>query len=127
MAVKAPHMANPRRPFLLLIPPPFLYAAFFGVGLVADRLVPWSPAWMQSEPARWLGSLLLVAAAILGPGSLCLFWIRKTTVVPQGQPTQLVTGGPFAISRNPMYVALTVGYCGAAILSVRAWPLVLLA
>lgn len=120
-------MTKPRRPFLLLIPPPVLYAAIFGAGLVADRLVPWSPAWMHSEPARWLGWCLIVAAAILGLASLSLFGIRNTTVIPQGQPAKLVTGGPFAVSRNPMYVALTAGYCASALLIGRAWPLILLA
>jgi protein-S-isoprenylcysteine O-methyltransferase Ste14 len=46
---------------------------------------------------------------------------------PQNRPTRLVTGGPFAISRNPMYIALTLAYCAAAVLLARAWPLVVLA
>jgi protein-S-isoprenylcysteine O-methyltransferase Ste14 len=48
-------------------------------------------------------------------------------VIPQGRPARLVTGRLFAISRNSMDVALTAVYCAAAILTVRAWPLVLLA
>jgi protein-S-isoprenylcysteine O-methyltransferase Ste14 len=122
---KVSHVPSARRPLLLLIPPPILYAAFFGVGLVLDRLAPWSPTWMQSEPARWIGGLATVAAAVLGPASLGLFWLRRTTVIPHGDPARLVTDGPFAISRNPMYVALTLLYCGAAILMARAWPLAL--
>lgn len=120
-------MPSAGRPLLLLIPPPLLYAAFFGLGLLADRLVPWSPAWMESELARWLGWSLIVVAIVLGLTSLCLFWLLRTTVIPQGRPAQLVTGGPFALSRNPMYVALTAGYCGAAIMITRAWSLVALA
>ncbi len=115
-----------RRPFLLLIPPPVLYAAVFGVGLSLDRLVPWSPHWMESEPARWIGWLCAIAAAVLGLASLSLFGLHGTTVIPQNRPTRLVTGGPFAISRNPMYIALTLAYCAAAVLTARAWPLVVL-
>jgi len=122
---KASRVANPRPPLLLLIPPPILYAAFFGVGLALDRLAPWSPSWMQGGLAHWIGSLCLLASAIFGVASLGLFGLRRTTVIPQGHPARLVTEGPFAISRNPMYVALTLLYCGAAILIARAWPLLL--
>ncbi|MCL2453229.1 MAG: isoprenylcysteine carboxylmethyltransferase family protein [Alphaproteobacteria bacterium] len=120
-------MAKLQPPFLLFIPPPILYAAFFGAGLALDRLVRWHPAWMESAPARGLAWLSVAAAVGFGLGSLCLFWFRSTTVIPHGQPARLITGGPFAVSRNPIYLALTVGYCGAAVLAVRAWPLVLLA
>ena len=123
MTTKEP---KPRRPLLLLIPPPILYAAVFGVGLSLDRLVPWSPHSMQSAPARWIGWLCAIAAAVLGLASLSLFRLHGTTVIPQNRPARLVTGGPFAISRNPMYIALTFAYCAAAVLMARAWPLVVL-
>jgi protein-S-isoprenylcysteine O-methyltransferase Ste14 len=110
----------PQRPFLLVTPPPVLYAAFLGAGLLLNQLIPWSPGWMQSEPARWVGWLCTIVGALLGLGSLCLFGLRRTTVIPQAHPARLVTAGPFAISRNPMYVALTPAYCGTAILTAGA-------
>jgi protein-S-isoprenylcysteine O-methyltransferase Ste14 len=111
---------------LLRVPPPLQYAAFFGAGMLLDRLIAWSPLWMQSIVARWLGGLLLVLAALLALTSLGLLVINRTTVIPHAQPSRLVTGGPFAVSRNPIYVALTAAYCGAALLAARAWPLLLL-
>ena len=33
--------------------------------------------------------------------------LGKTTVVPYGRPARLIAAGPYALSRNPMYVALT--------------------
>gem|GEM_PF-4889834 len=94
-------MAKLQPPFLLFIPPPILYAAFFGAGLALDRLVRWHPAWMESAPARGLAWLSVAAAVGFGLGSLCLFWFRSTTVIPHGQPARLIAGGPFAVSRNP--------------------------
>jgi protein-S-isoprenylcysteine O-methyltransferase Ste14 len=111
---------------LLLVPPPVVYAICFGLGLLCDWLVAWSPGWMGSAPARWGGGFCLAAAAILALCSAGLFWLRKTTVVPHGHPSRLVTGGPFSLSRNPIYVSLTAAYCGAALLTARAWPLVFL-
>jgi protein-S-isoprenylcysteine O-methyltransferase Ste14 len=39
-------------------------------------------------------------------------------------PESLVTSGPYAHSRNPMYVGWTLGYVGVAGLANSAWPLV---
>jgi protein-S-isoprenylcysteine O-methyltransferase Ste14 len=111
---------------LLRVPPPLQYAAFFGAGMLLDRLIPWSPDWMHSIAAWWAGGIVLVAAALLLLTSLGLLIINRTTTIPHGQPRRLVTAGPFAMSRNPIYVALTAGYCGAALLAAHVWPLLLL-
>ncbi len=108
------------------MPPPLQYAVFFGAGMLLDRLIAWSPAWMDSNAARWAGGILLVSAVLLALTSLGLLLRKRTTVIPHARPSRLVTGGPFAWSRNPIYVALTAGYCGAALLLARAWPLLLL-
>ena len=42
------------------------------------------------------------------------------------RPDTLVTTGPYAFNRNPMYVAWTVLCAGVALLRNAAWPLVLL-
>lgn len=118
----ASHSSSP----LQLVPPPIVYAACFGLGLLLDRLAPWSPAWMRESLVHRLGWALALAALLLGVTSATLFLLRRTTVIPHGQPRRLVTGGPFALSRNPMYVALTTGYAGVAMIIARPWPLLLL-
>jgi protein-S-isoprenylcysteine O-methyltransferase Ste14 len=94
---------------LLRVPPPLQYAVFFGAGMLLDRLIAWSPAWMDSNAARWAGGILLVSAVLLALTSLGLLLLNRTTVIPHARPSRLVTGGPFAWSRNPIYVALTAG------------------
>jgi protein-S-isoprenylcysteine O-methyltransferase Ste14 len=42
------------------------------------------------------------------------------------RPNQLVDSGPYAFSRNPMYLAWTLGYVGVALVAGTAWPLLLL-
>jgi protein-S-isoprenylcysteine O-methyltransferase Ste14 len=42
------------------------------------------------------------------------------------RPNQLIDSGPYALSRNPMYVAWTVGYVGVTLVAGTAWPLLLL-
>jgi protein-S-isoprenylcysteine O-methyltransferase Ste14 len=41
-------------------------------------------------------------------------------------PDNLVTTGPYAISRNPMYVAWTIIVVGTTLVANTLWPLILL-
>lgn len=117
---------KPRPPLLVLIPPPVLFVTCFAAGLVLDQLLPWSPGWMHGAAARWVGWLLLGGGAGLAFVSIGLLHARRTTVVPARQPVRLLTDGPFALSRNPIYIAVSGAYCGFALLAARAWPLLLL-
>jgi len=46
-----------------------------------------------------------------------LFKKNKTTVKPYKSPTELITSGPFRISRHPMYLGMMLILLGAAIVS----------
>lgn len=59
-------------------------------------------------------------------GAIATFLRNRTTVFPHGNPARLVTGGPYRLTRNPMYVSLTLAYLGAASLWQLLWPLALL-
>jgi protein-S-isoprenylcysteine O-methyltransferase Ste14 len=52
--------------------------------------------------------------------------VRAAAAVDLERPDQLVHSGPYAFSRNPMYLAWTAGYLGAALVAGTAWPLLLL-
>ena len=48
------------------------------------------------------------------PGLIFIFWawiqffLNKTTPIPNGEPSALVTGGPYRYTRNPMYLGLLI-------------------
>lgn len=94
--------------------------------MLLDGHFRWSPDWMHGGTAWWVGWLLIASAAILGLVSLGFFLVNRTTVIPHARPCRLITQGPFAISRNPLYIALTAAYCGTALLVACPWPLLLL-
>jgi protein-S-isoprenylcysteine O-methyltransferase Ste14 len=52
--------------------------------------------------------------------------VRAAAAVDLQRPDQLVHSGPYAFSRNPMYLAWTAGYLRAALVAGTAWPLLLL-
>jgi protein-S-isoprenylcysteine O-methyltransferase Ste14 len=118
-------MAADRAPVLVMIPAPLFYAASFGLGFWLDRLVGGRAAF-AAAPVGLLGWALIVVGIVLGPASAGLFGLRHTTLNPAGRPSSLVTSGAFGLTRNPMYLGLTVAYVGACLVLGRILPLVLL-
>ena len=45
--------------------------------------------------------------------------------VSLAEPGQLVTSGPYSLSRHPMYVAWTLAYLGVALVLSSSWMLIL--
>jgi protein-S-isoprenylcysteine O-methyltransferase Ste14 len=67
-----------------------------------------------SGPWRWAGLLALAPVGLLaGPGARAI-GRRGTTLNPFGEPTALVTDGPYRFTRNPLYLSLALLLVGAA-------------
>ncbi len=100
------------------IPPLWL-----GLALVAS----WALGWVWSVPGlAGLGvALVLAGLAMMGlaVGGMVL---ARTTFIPRRDPTALVTGGLFRISRNPIYLADALILAGAILYwgAVLALPLI---
>ena len=115
-----------RRPFLHM-PVPWVFAAAYLLGVGVQLLVPVhvnSPA--ASLAIRIAGGVLFLAGAGLEAWGLLLFRKAATTTVPGEAAKELVTRGPYRLTRNPMYVGLALAYLGEAGLLVQAWPLLFL-
>ena len=113
--------------FLLRIPVPwvFVLAYLAGAGLQLVRPLPSWPGNM-SRVATIVGIVLLAAGATLASWSLIKFHRARTTTTPGETSAALVTSGPYRLSRNPMYVSLTLAYLGEAALLKQTWPVVVL-
>lgn len=100
----------------------------FGVGSILARFLPLPLVpHVLRYPAQVLGVIAIVAAVVLIASAPLLFLMHRTTLVPHGNAQALVLGGPFRISRNPMYLGLTIAYLGVTLLRASAWPLLFLA
>lgn len=96
-----------------VIPPPVIYAVCFfaGLGVDAARPLPLLPTSIQYG----IGAPLIVAGLVLFIAALREFSRAKTAVTHHRPTTGIVTSGPFGLSRNPIYLAMTTVYLGAAI------------
>ena len=75
------------------------------------------------EPYRYAGAVIIVLAGAFGAGGVILFRRAGTGVVPFSEATTLVTGGPYRLTRNPMYLGMVGILAGTAIWlgSVTPW------
>ena len=106
-----------------LAPPPLVYAA-----------VLYAAWWLQQRQALgfdmgaaggFLGWLLIGLGLAGMTWALAAIWSHHTTVNPYRAATNLVTQGPFAWSRNPIYVSDWFVYFGVTLLLGTAWALLL--
>jgi protein-S-isoprenylcysteine O-methyltransferase Ste14 len=120
--------ADPRRHPLMIIPPPLLFALTFLVGRAVHTQLPLRLAPGDGEALRRGAGLALVALGVLcALGSAGLFARARTTLVPHGRARELVTGGTYRLTRNPMYLGLVLVYLGVALRQNVLWPVLLLA
>jgi protein-S-isoprenylcysteine O-methyltransferase Ste14 len=107
-------------------PPPFVYL----IGLVIGYgLSKWMPLRLASPEPRWMfdvGLALAVAGVLFGFWGAATFKRHKTAIIPYHPASMVVTSGPYAITRNPMYVGLAWSYVGGSFLLDTWWAFALL-
>jgi protein-S-isoprenylcysteine O-methyltransferase Ste14 len=108
---KAIHFGNlDRKDFLI---PPF---ALFYLYLVFANAFHWptisTQIFFQSDLIAWVGVGLCVAGVLLFFWSLVSFGSSFRVGIDTDRPDKLVTTGAFAVSRNPIYVAIWIVLLG---------------
>lgn len=91
---------------------------FLGVGILQLPVAPLSL------------SMQIVAAALIGVGSLgsllVLWWLGKSfSILPEAR--KLVTGGPYAFARHPLYAVEIITIVGTAVQFLAPWSWVIAA
>jgi protein-S-isoprenylcysteine O-methyltransferase Ste14 len=108
-------------------PPPLLFALALAAGWLAER---WRP--LQLLPAAWRGVELVAGWTLVGSWAAVSGWAvltfvaKRTTIYPNRPARQLVTGGPYRFSRNPMYVSLFALDVGVSLVIGSLWPVLFL-
>jgi len=69
---------------------------------------------------------LIVAGLAVARAGVRAVWKAKSSIVPIRPTTAIATDGPYALTRNPMYLGLVFIYIGIAFLIHSAWALLLL-
>jgi protein-S-isoprenylcysteine O-methyltransferase Ste14 len=91
----------------------------------------WIPIRIVSGdgPARIIdlvGVAEIFIGASLGVWAVLTFRRRQTPVFPMHPASALADDGPYALTRNPMYLGLAVVYLGISLVANALWPLLFL-
>ena len=108
------------------LPPPLIYVAAFLLGVGLQWLVPVPFATHLETALQGIGAVVLALGVVLGPLNALMFISRGTTLNPARAPSRLFTGGIYRLTRNPMYIGLSLVYAGLALLHAQAWALLLI-
>jgi len=107
------------RRWLRNIPLPQPHLIALGVGIGVGALIGWAlplPPWLR-----------LVGVVMVAAGLVLITWATEaSTRTHLANPDRLVTTGPYAMSRNPMYVGWTLAYVGITSTLASAWLALLL-
>jgi len=105
------HLLPPRLVLILLIA-----SVAAGLALPGPGPAPW--------PVRVIGAPIALAGTALTIAASKVFERLGTNIVTTADPDRLVTTGPFAVSRNPMYLGFVVLLAGAAIVVGSPWAII---
>ncbi|GAB6047898.1 isoprenylcysteine carboxylmethyltransferase family protein [Methyloparacoccus murrellii] len=95
---------------LHLFPPPLVALLLIGAAYGANQVFP----GLELLPATSGGFAWLAAGLALSASAAWQFRQLKTTVLPYGTPSQLVTLGAYLWTRNPMYLGILTALIGLA-------------
>jgi protein-S-isoprenylcysteine O-methyltransferase Ste14 len=106
--------------------PPVLYIGSLIIAIALSILVPLP--WFGSPFADLLlafGCLLVLAFLALTVTAIRTLARARTTIVPTQAAQHLVTNGPFAVSRNPLYLGNALLMFGIGLIGGWVWFFVL--
>lgn len=112
---------------VMRIPPPLMFVATFFAGLGLQRIFPITVhSSGVGASVHVAGVAFLICGVLMALTSVGMFFAARTTLNPFGTASKLITRGPYRVTRNPMYLSLTIAYLGAAGILLQPWPPLLL-
>ena len=104
--------------------PPVLYAGTLLIGLLLGFAFP--IAFLPRSIALVLGVLAIICAGLIAILAFRAMNRARTAINPSQPTTAIVSDGVFSLSRNPIYLSLTLLYIGITLLFSAPWALLLL-
>ena len=115
-------MRSQRDSGMLKLPPPIWTMIFLAAGAGVGWAIGWpQPPWPPRHTL--VGMAIFFAGGIPPIAAFALFRLKGNNPDPLAEANSgLITGGPYAFSRNPMYLGLVIIALGAAIWA-GLWPM----
>jgi protein-S-isoprenylcysteine O-methyltransferase Ste14 len=113
----------------LLVPPPPVFVVSFLVGMQLGSVLGLHLGGGGGAVAgvmKAVGAVLVAVGGCFLISAPAMFAWHRTTIIPHGRAGTLLTAGPYRVTRNPMYLGLTLLYVGLALVLNQPVPLLFL-
>lgn len=107
------------------VPPPVIYVATFFLSIGLQQIIPIPLAWLATEVSHAAGWIILAAALMFLLPAFWRFAVSRNTLITVKPARSLQTTGIYALTRNPMYLALLVMYTAIAFFKGNTWTFLL--
>lgn len=108
----------------VIAPPPLIFALELAAGGLLQWLYPWPLApWRLT----WEGVGLIALGILNSLWAVLIMRRAGTNLNPERPATALVQSGPFAFSRNPIYLSMALSSGGVALWANSVWLVLSLA
>jgi protein-S-isoprenylcysteine O-methyltransferase Ste14 len=111
---------------MMRVPVPWIFVLAYIIGIGLELVIFASSRLEKSTIAAEIGTIVFASGVALAAWAWLIFHNARTTRVPGEVSTALITRGPYRLSRNPMYVGLTLAYVGEAGILRQVLPLAVL-
>jgi protein-S-isoprenylcysteine O-methyltransferase Ste14 len=108
----------------VIVPPPLIYLTSVLVGVFLDYI--WPLQMPLASIATWVGMTLMLASGLLSIAAHREFRRAGTPVNPNEPTSAIVRTGPYRVSRNPLYVALSLLQVGVGLWLENVWIVAML-
>jgi protein-S-isoprenylcysteine O-methyltransferase Ste14 len=108
------------------IPPPLFYVLIFIAAALIQKEIPLKDDLFKSPAMKIAGTAFFIIALFFLVRSLRQFFKTKNTLILIKPASSLQTDGVYSISRNPMYLALTILYLAVTFFIGNWWNIILL-
>lgn len=103
----------------IVAPPPLIYVGAFLLVLVLHALRPAPIA--APALATWAGAALLALGLSLDVWGACSLFRAGTAINPYRPSTSITALGAYRLSRNPIYLGLTLSFLGLSLIFNTLW------
>jgi protein-S-isoprenylcysteine O-methyltransferase Ste14 len=98
--------------------PPLIFVGMAAIAVAFNHIWPHGVDWPL---LKYIGGALLLCGIAIEVWSFLAFRKHQTTIMPNKGADHLITSGPFAHSRNPIYLANTLLVSGAGLYFGNLW------
>ena len=106
--------------------PPLFYLSALAISWVLNKFAPLPLSGLGFGGARLAGVVLLIFGLGIVIAGRQMMIRHGTNINPTKPTTAIIQTGPYRFSRNPLYLALTITYCGIGLLLNTWWAFLLL-